>query len=121
MVIYFLRNEYSLLFTHNTETGVIFAVVWGVAEPSKNLAVDIDETPGTTAYYAERTRRRAGIGSAAVYSVVPVVTPFKHVSAHVVYAKPVCILDLYFVGFTAAVTAIPCYIIYCIASAVGCS
>lgn len=62
--------------------------------------------------------RRAGVGVGTGYAVVPVPAPFSHASAHVVYAKRVCVLALYFVGFIAAVIPIPRYIIYVVASAV---
>ena len=47
--------------THNTETIVIVAVVRVVVVPVRNLAVVIVVIPGTTALYAVRTRRRAGL------------------------------------------------------------
>ena len=47
--------------THNTETVVVVAVVRVVVVPVRNLAVVIVVIPGTTALYAVRTRRRAGL------------------------------------------------------------
>ena len=71
---------------------------------------------------AVRPGSRAGVGGGATYAAaIPVPAPFIYVSAHVVYAKRVCILTLYFVGFSAAVSFIPCNFVYIVASAVGCS
>ena len=91
--------------THNTETVVVVvAVVRVVAVPARHGTDGSIAAPRAATKYAVRTRRRAGVGGAAVYTAVPVVTPFIHVSAHVVYVKRVCILAFYFVGFTATVT-----------------
>ena len=92
--------------THNTETAavvVVAAVRWVVA-PIRHGTDGSIAVPRAATPHAGRTRRRAGVGGGAAYSAVPVVTPFPHISAHVVYAKRVCILALYFVGFTATVT-----------------
>ena len=51
------------------------------------------EVPKTTPHDTVRTRRRAervGFLSCGYTATIPVVTPFPHVSAHVVYAKCVC-------------------------------
>ena len=89
MIIYFLRNEDSLFCTHNTETEAAVAAARGVAGPGpiRHGTVGSIVDPRAATQPSVRTRRRAGVGGAAVYSVVPVVTPFNHVSAHVVYAK----------------------------------
>ena len=67
------------------------------ADPARNLAEVIEVIPGTTAQYAVRTRRRAGVGGGAAYAAtIPVITPFPYVSAHVVKSVAVCLLCLYF-------------------------
>lgn len=43
--------------------------------------------PGATTADTAVARRRAGVRSRVAYAAVPVPAPFKHVSAHVVYAK----------------------------------
>ena len=74
-----------------------------VAVPTRHGTVRSLEEPRAAALDAVIAGSRAGIGGGAVYAAIPVITPFPYVSAHVVYAKRVCVLSLYFVGFTAAV------------------
>ena len=90
--------------THNTETAELVAEARAAAAPRRHGTVGSIAAPRAATPYAVRTRRRAGVGGAAVYTAVPVVTPFIHVSAHVVYVKRVCILAFYFVDFTATAT-----------------
>ena len=63
------------------------------AAPVANRRAPGVEVPRTTPHDTVRTRRRAervGFLSCAYTYTIPVVTPFPHVSAHVVYAKCVC-------------------------------
>ena len=80
--------------THNTETMAaavpddrVSAVVRAGAATARHGTEVTIVVPRAAAYFAVRTRRRTGIGGGTAYSARPVVTPFIHVSAHVVYAK----------------------------------
>ena len=90
--------------THNTETKVVVAEVRAAVVPIRHGTARSIAAPRATATDAARTRRRAGVGGGAAYAAIPVPAPFPYISAHVVYAQRVCVLSLYFVGFTAAVT-----------------
>ena len=74
---------------NKAEAQVVAPVRRSVAAPVANGRVVGVDVPRTTPFDAVRTRRRAervGFLSCA-YTAIPVVTPFPHISAHVVYAK----------------------------------
>lgn len=89
--------------------------------PTRNTAARSAAVPAASAEQAVRARRRAGgirLAAAAVRAK-PVLTPLKHIAAHVVDAKFVRSLGRHIVRSVAAVRCVPCYVVYRVAAAVG--
>ena len=76
--------------------------------------------PAAPTIHAENARRwsfRIGLGRTAVITI-PILTPFPHITAHIIDAQAVWRLGCNIVGFTTTVIIIPCHIADIIASSI---
>ena len=104
------------------ETVVVVAVVRSVVAPVRNRTVEGVVAPATTAYEAVRARRSAARvvhSLTSGYTAIPIPTPFKYVSTHIVQIKCVRCFFLNFMcaktySFTTSSTACNTIITYII-------